>query len=404
MKLKEEEEGAKWVTHYSSDHQILLVGDGDFSFSLSLARSFGSASNILASSLDSYDDVNKKYKQAKFNLDELQKLGACVFHGVDATKMKFLPDLKMRKFDRIIFNFPHAGFYGKEDNLEVIKKHKDLVLGFFKNASRMLRANGEIHVNHKTSAPFNNWEIEKLGAQSSLTLIELADFKREDYPGYNNKRGDSYRCDEPFPLGKCSTFKFKCNMKKKKVLGEQICLGFQEIQDAGKRLPTTSVDLKFYSQSSEISKLERIVASLYDVSNGHAQIVGGYLNIVNGVHHRAAPFDGYYSGQQGMIQSSQTQRLLQPLQPMQPLNSFQPWPTSTNVGYSQTNYVTTTDIAPTPLGPRNQGYQVYSECLNYMREAADIAIQSYQWEGVTRPEFQSKISELHWKEVVNGGN
>lgn len=51
---KEEEEEEKWVKHYSSYHQILLVGDGDFSFSLSLALSFGSASNILASSLDSY--------------------------------------------------------------------------------------------------------------------------------------------------------------------------------------------------------------------------------------------------------------------------------------------------------------------------------------------------------------
>eukprot|EP00261_Vitis_vinifera_P016011 XP_010644669.1 PREDICTED: uncharacterized protein LOC104877637 [Vitis vinifera] len=48
------EEQEKRLMHYSSFHQILLVGEGDFSFSLCLAHSFASASNIVASSLDPY--------------------------------------------------------------------------------------------------------------------------------------------------------------------------------------------------------------------------------------------------------------------------------------------------------------------------------------------------------------
>lgn len=44
----------KWLNHYSSTHQILTVGDGDFSFSLCLATAFASDSNITATSLDSY--------------------------------------------------------------------------------------------------------------------------------------------------------------------------------------------------------------------------------------------------------------------------------------------------------------------------------------------------------------
>lgn len=48
----EEEEEEKWRKHYSSRHRILLVGEGDFSFSLSLARRFGSAHNMVATSLD----------------------------------------------------------------------------------------------------------------------------------------------------------------------------------------------------------------------------------------------------------------------------------------------------------------------------------------------------------------
>lgn len=63
-KLKEEEEERKkqkvvqvkqdkWIKHYCSSHKILIVGEGDFSFSLCLANSFDSASNIVATSLSS---------------------------------------------------------------------------------------------------------------------------------------------------------------------------------------------------------------------------------------------------------------------------------------------------------------------------------------------------------------
>ncbi|XAR67324.1 hypothetical protein NMG60_11002031 [Bertholletia excelsa] len=207
--MAKQEQTEVWVKHYCSSHNILLVGEGDFSFCLSLAQSFGSASNIVASSLDSYDVLIKKYKQAKSNWEKLEFLGASLLHGVDATKMRLHNDLRMRKFDRIIFNFPHAGFHGKEDMKHVIKMHSNLVNGFFNNASCMLRVNGEVHVNHKTKPPFSHWNIEEIAQQNSLVLIECVDFHIEDYPGYNNKRGDGIRCDEPFPLGKCSTFKFK---------------------------------------------------------------------------------------------------------------------------------------------------------------------------------------------------
>ncbi|KAI3932848.1 hypothetical protein MKX01_031830, partial [Papaver californicum] len=50
----------------------------------------------------------------------LRNLGAIIMHGVDATKMKLFPDLKRRKFNRIIHNFPHAGFHGKEKQVHMI--------------------------------------------------------------------------------------------------------------------------------------------------------------------------------------------------------------------------------------------------------------------------------------------
>ncbi|KAI9120034.1 hypothetical protein K1719_009003 [Acacia pycnantha] len=276
MGLSDDEEEEKWLKYYSSHHQILLVGEGDFSFALCLAQSFGSAFNIVASSLDTHDEVVRKYKKAMSNIVALRKLGAEVLRGVDATQMKSHPGLYMGRFDRIIFNFPHAGFHGREDNPSMIEKHKDLIRGFFKNASSMLNSNGEVHINHKTTPPFDDWCIEELGIQNFLLPIECVEFKKEDYPGYNNKRGDGSRCDQPFPLGKCSTFKFVLLTKKQSNPRNQRIL-------SNHHYPLRS--LTHQSPPSVIS-----------CRNGHLPMFGGggYLNSEKGILGRAS--SGYVGG------------------------------------------------------------------------------------------------------------
>lgn len=52
----------KWKNHYSSKHKILFVGEGDFSFSLCLARAFGAAHNLVATSLDSQGNKNQNFE------------------------------------------------------------------------------------------------------------------------------------------------------------------------------------------------------------------------------------------------------------------------------------------------------------------------------------------------------
>jgi len=52
---------------------------------------------------------------------DLKRLGATVLHGIDVETMKFHTDLKNRRFDRIVYNFPHAGFKGKEYEVHMIK-------------------------------------------------------------------------------------------------------------------------------------------------------------------------------------------------------------------------------------------------------------------------------------------
>ncbi|XP_015896784.3 heavy metal-associated isoprenylated plant protein 41 isoform X1 [Ziziphus jujuba] len=373
---KEEEEEKdlegeeKWVKHYSSKHQILLVGEGDFSFSHSLANSFGSASNIDATSLDPYDELIKKYKEAKPNLENLKKLGASVLHCVDATKMKSHTDLKMRKFDRIIFNFPHAGFHGREDDAQLIAKHRSLVYCFFRNARSMLRANGEIHVNHKTKAPFCDWKIHELALGNCLSLIECVDFKIEDYPGYNNKRGDGNRCDEPFYLGECSTFKFRWFSKSNKKHG------VASNMSSRRGIPQQfQVGKPSYSSLFRISQRGHVVPSDYNPDHSA-------FPVTKQIQKKPSSIDVSYplKGYNTIVDHSPQHVAVLPMTP-----SFQSQPTSFGFAYPQTDRISNSSLnfshggfPPTTLD-RKEHVGSFFSCIGYMTEISGRADNNVQY-------------------------
>jgi 25S rRNA (uracil2634-N3)-methyltransferase len=87
--------------------------------------------------------------------------------------------------------------------------HQLLVKRFFRNASHLLRPDGEIHGSHKKRQPYDRWEIEELASEFSLVMFKTVEFRKDDYPGYNQKRGDGDRCDEEIPLRNGCTFKFR---------------------------------------------------------------------------------------------------------------------------------------------------------------------------------------------------
>ncbi|KAL6283158.1 hypothetical protein ACE6H2_014087 [Prunus campanulata] len=199
------------IKHYSSYEKILLVGEGDFSFAVCLARAFRSAVNMVATSLDSRESLMLKYSEAMSNVKELEARGCIILHEVDVHSMSRHPLLISVRFDRIIYNFPHAGYlhgpFSSEHNRFQIWFHQDLIRGFLQNAREMLTAIGEIHVTHKTTFPFSEWKIVELAQKVGLYLVHEEQFSLWDYPGYENKRGAGM-CDQTFPVGMCSTFKF----------------------------------------------------------------------------------------------------------------------------------------------------------------------------------------------------
>ncbi|KAE8646034.1 hypothetical protein Csa_015629 [Cucumis sativus] len=141
-----------------------------------------------------------------------------VMHGVNVMTMDQHPLLPQNFFDRIIFNFPHAGFqYSKEHEPNQIKLHQNLVRRFMRNAKKLLAENGEIHITHKTSHPYSEWKIEEIGEEEGLYLKEEVEFDKCDYPGYVNKKGSGPNSNKTFPVGASSTFKFVKTLSKKEM-------------------------------------------------------------------------------------------------------------------------------------------------------------------------------------------
>ncbi|KAL8462117.1 hypothetical protein ACS0TY_033269 [Phlomoides rotata] len=195
----------RWIKHYSNRHRILLVGEGDFSFSASLAVAFASAPNIIATSLNSQEFLKKNYSRAASNIDKLRRRESKVMHEVDATKMANHPSLGQVKFDRIIFNFPYAGLANTIKTLppESQLRHRRLVDLFLKNAREMISENGEIHISHKTM----EFKLETIASSHGLRLIEAVQFNYLDYPGYRTKCGFGGD-DDNFNCNPCKTCKF----------------------------------------------------------------------------------------------------------------------------------------------------------------------------------------------------
>ncbi|KAF3566129.1 hypothetical protein DY000_02017342 [Brassica cretica] len=209
-------------------------------------RAFGSATNLIATSLDSQAELERNYKNGKANVEELERLGCNVVFGVNVHSMTTKPNLGCSAtHDRVIFNFPHAGFdYGREHEIKTImydrvtsfivvfplvlfgififwegkyifgwfRRHQELVRGFMKSARLLVKdedKGGEIHVVHKTEYPFSEWKLKTLGEKEGLELVSEIEFCLNHYPGYSNKRGSRGYNDSSFPVGKSSTFIFK---------------------------------------------------------------------------------------------------------------------------------------------------------------------------------------------------
>ena len=213
---------------FSAYEHILLVGEGDFSFTRSLVEDHGCA-NVTATSFDTEEEVLEKYPTFSETRDMLTGLTPPVplHHSIDATALSGYKALKCERddeedegeegvsgWDTVVFMFPHTGGLSTDVNRQV-RSNQALLVGFFKacletsttkqrlrileqQANRpnlvqrkpieFLKMGGRIMVALFEGEPYTLWNIRDLARHAGLKVIESWKFDWSQYPAYTHVR------------------------------------------------------------------------------------------------------------------------------------------------------------------------------------------------------------------------
>jgi len=128
---------------FSATDKILLIGEGNFSFARALTLNAPASlknlppSSVTATAYDTEEECYSKYPDAQVTVQGLRETGVEVLFRIDATKLEKAAALKGRKWDRIVWNFPHAG-RGIADQDRNILANQMLILGFLRSSAPFL--------------------------------------------------------------------------------------------------------------------------------------------------------------------------------------------------------------------------------------------------------------------------
>ena len=154
--------------------RLLLVGEGDCSYSLALARAFGTAVHITCTTFISEEECVATYARAQAVIAELRELGHSVCDGVDATALASCAPPLEPPYDHVCFLHPHLGLDDILDEAAHARRHSILVAHFLASAAEVLVPDGCIHLTLCQNQP-RTWEVHAHAARLNLRVLHEKD-------------------------------------------------------------------------------------------------------------------------------------------------------------------------------------------------------------------------------------
>ena len=180
---------------------ILVIGDGDFSYSVALAsiNQVQGDAQITASSVDTKNDIINKYSEGEKNLNILDlDPNVTLKYKLDVTTPESIGSEPM--WDSIVWNFP----YPTKTRIASTQDGSLLLDSFFENLVPTLSRGGCVYVSLRNDQG-EKWNIQELSWRHSLLVSKVSTFNPLNIDGYNPKRAYA---DKDIPLHSCNCFTY----------------------------------------------------------------------------------------------------------------------------------------------------------------------------------------------------
>lgn len=177
--LKQTRQAFDFVGHIAGGN-VLLVGEGNLSFALSLTKkSRINPSQITASTFENVSDLSDITLE---NAEKLRPAGVAVLHGLDAERLHLT--FNKTAFDHIIFQFPHAG---SREPVEGHNPNYILVRDFLKSAIRKIKRYGTVLISAVDAPHYHGaFQFEKSANAAGFQAPDIYAFDPDAFPGYRH--------------------------------------------------------------------------------------------------------------------------------------------------------------------------------------------------------------------------